>query len=58
MLPLRTDTGLPAEELYSLSDISTIAALLAEGALEEIGSRIRIPEDHFFTSDEIIRELI
>lgn len=58
MLPLRTDAGLPAEELYSLSDTSAIATLLAEGALEEIGSRIHIPEDHFFTSDEIIRELI
>ena len=58
MLPLRTDKGLPAEELFSLSDTSTIAALLAEGALEKIGSRIRIPENHFFTSDEIIRELI
>lgn len=58
MLPLRTDAGLPAEELYSLSDTSIIASFLAEGALEEIGSRIHIPEDHFFTSDEIIRELI
>ncbi len=58
MLPLRTDRGIDADELYSLSDISTIRALLEEGALEEYGTRIRIPEDHYFTSDEIIRELI
>ena len=58
MLPLRTDEGIDADELYSLSDISTVRTLLEEGALEEYGTRIRIPEDHFFTSDEIIRELI
>ena len=58
MLPLRTDEGIDVDELYSLSDISTVRTLLEEGALEEYGTHIRIPEDHFFTSDEIIRELI
>ena len=58
MLSLRTDKGLEATELYSLADRSVIDTLLSEGALEVRGTRIRIPEDHFFTSDEIIRELI
>ena len=58
MLPLRTDFGLKADELYSLVAPSTVDALLDEGALLRIGDRIRIPEDHFFTSDEIIRELV
>ncbi len=58
MLPLRTDVGLEAEELYSLTDRQALDTLLDEGALVRIGDHIRIPEDHFFTSDEIIRELI
>ena len=58
MLSLRTDKGLKSAELYSLADHAAIDALLDEGALERHGTRIRIPEDHFFTSDEIIRELI
>ena len=58
MLPLRTDKGLEATELYSLADRAAIDSLLDEGALEKRGGRIRVPEDHLFTSDEIIRELI
>ena len=58
MLSLRTDKGLESTELYSLTDRAAIDALLSEGALAKLGDRIRIPEDHFFTSDEIIRELI
>ena len=58
MLPLRTDAGLEAEVLYSLTDRHVVDALLDEGALVRVDDRIRIPEDHFFTSDEIIRELI
>lgn len=58
MLSLRTDKGLEAKELYSLTDRAVIDALLDEGALESHGDSIRIPEDHLFTSDEIIRELI
>ncbi len=58
MLSLRTDKGMDATELYSLADRAVIASLLDSGALESHGSRIRIPEDHFFTADEIIRELI
>ncbi len=58
MLSLRTDKGLETTELYSLADRASIDSLLDEGALEKRGGRIRIPEDHLFTSDEIIRELI
>lgn len=58
MLSLRTDKGLKATELYSLTDSTVVDALLSEGALEKQGGSIRIPEDHLFTSDEILRELI
>lgn len=58
MLSLRTDKGLKTTELYSLTDSTVVDALLSEGALERQGASIRIPEDHLFTSDEIIRELI
>ncbi len=58
MLSLRTDKGLEATELYSLADCAAIASLLDAGALENYGSRIRIPEDRLFTSDGILRGLI
>ena len=58
MLSLRTDKGLEATELYSLADSTVIDTLLSEGALEKQGTCVRIPEDHLFTSDEIVRELI
>jgi oxygen-independent coproporphyrinogen-3 oxidase len=58
MLPLRTDLGMPEEELRSLAGHESVDRLISEGALVRSQGRIRIPEDHFFTSDEIIRELI
>ena len=69
MLSLRTDVGLPEDELRSLAGDATVDRLLSEGALwfgsahqpaqvPERSRRIRIPEDHFFTSDDIIRQLI
>lgn len=76
MLSLRTDVGLPEDELRSLAGDAPVDRLLSEGALwfdsahqpapfeksqvpaPERSRRIRIPEDHFFTSDDIIRQLI
>ncbi len=58
MLPLRTEAGLEREELCSLSGSEPVERLLAEGALELNGTKIRIPEERMFTSDEIIKELI
>ena len=54
MLALRTADGIPASELPP----GITEELLGEGALERSGDRIRIAEDHFFVSDEIIRQLI
>ncbi len=62
MLGLRTDRGMEAAELESLAGKEAVDALKEEGALTDIpdssSARIRIPEDRFFVSDEIIRELI
>ena len=63
MLPLRTDIGLPETELRSLAGDQIVDTLLSEGALvqchpERSEGSLRIPEDHFFTSDDIIRNLI
>ena len=71
MLPLRTGNGLPEPDLRSLAGDERVDLLLSEGALvryhpehslEPVEGRsegyIRIPEDHFFTSDDIIRQLI
>ena len=78
MLPLRTDIGIPEEELRSFADPATVDLLLSAGALvrngrpnrpsaaafgdetpgQAGGDDLRIPEDRFFTSDEIIRELV
>ena len=63
MLPLRTDVGIPEAELRSLAGDAPVDHLLSEGALARCHSErseesIRIPEDHFFTSDDIIRDLI
>jgi oxygen-independent coproporphyrinogen-3 oxidase len=57
MLGLRTRKGIEAEKLYSLADKSVINRLLREGGMEVDAGRVRISEDHMFTSDEIIREL-
>ena len=58
MLPLRTDKGIAASVLEKECEKGTIERLISEGALELVKGRYRIPEDHFFVSDEIIRELI
>ena len=58
MLALRTSRGIDEEFLRSNCSSATIDSLLGERALVKEGRRYRIPEDHFFTSDEIIRELV
>ncbi len=70
MLPLRTDAGLPEAELRSLAGDAAVDRLLSEGALvkchtecgqchpERSEGSVRIPEDHFFVSDDIISDLI
>ena len=65
MLGLRTSDGMEISELESLAGKDAVLALEREGALVEFGNdgesvpgMIRIPEDRFFVSDEIIRELI
>ncbi len=58
MLPLRTDMGLQETELRSLAGDYSVDRLLSEGALIRCEGSLRIPEDHFFISDDIIRELI
>ena len=58
MLALRTDKGIDTAFLHENCRKEDIGRLVQEGALVRVGDRIRIPEDHFFVSDEIIRELI
>lgn len=58
MLALRTARGVDAEFLEANSMPGSIGRMMNEGALIKIGRRYRIPEDHFFVSDQIIRELI
>ena len=58
MLALRTDKGIPADFLHGNCSKEDIGSLVRNGALVVEGDRYRIPEDHFFVSDEIIRELI
>ncbi len=54
MLALRTAEGIGAEEL---AGCPAMEEMLAEGALVQCENRIRIPEDHFFVSDDIISGL-
>ena len=54
MLGLRTARGVD----YGLVAGEACDRLLAEGALVRCGGTVRIPEDRFFVSDDIIRQLI
>ena len=55
MLGLRTARGVPE----GLLDAARVAAMLADGRLARLpGGRVRIPEDHWFVSDDIIADLI
>lgn len=57
MLALRTAKGIDGEFLLANCKGEDVDRLLREGALVKTGRRYRIPESHFFVSDEIIREL-
>ncbi len=55
MLGLRTAKGVPAE----LLEADKAAAMLADGRLTRTGDgRLRIPEGHWFVSDDIIADII
>ena len=58
MLSLRTADGEDGAFLHEHCREDVLGRLLDEGALIGQGSRIRIPEERFFVSDEIIKELI
>ena len=58
MLALRTAKGIDGEFLMANCRKEDVDRLIWEGALMKTGRRYRIPEDHFFVSDEIIRELV
>ena len=55
MLGLRTAEGVAASALEGSQEA---ARLLSEGALRREKGRIRIPEDHFFVCDDIIRQVL
>ena len=58
MVALRTARGVDEEVLQANCIPGSIEQLMEEGALVKVGRRYRIPEDHFFVSDQIIRTLI
>ena len=58
MLALRTSRGIDEEFLQANCHPGSIEQLINSGALVKVGRRYRIPEDHFFVSDEIIRQLV
>ena len=58
MLSLRTSRGIGADFLHENCSHRVVESLLDEGALVRVEDRYRIPENRFFVSDEIIRELI
>lgn len=59
MLALRTDKGIDGNYLRANADNAEIDAMVKAGGLILMeGGRYRIPEESFFRSDAIIRELI
>ena len=58
MLNLRTARGIDAEFLLANCLPENVRRMESQGALVRQGRRYRIPEDHFFVSDEIIRSLV
>lgn len=58
MLGLRTSCGLEEDFIRAFCPPDRVEALIEAKAIVASQGRIRIPEDHFFVSDDIIRELI
>ena len=59
MLALRTDTGLPEDELVRISSPGAAERQAASGNLVRLpDGNVRIPEDRFFVSDAIIASLV
>lgn len=59
MLALRTADGMPESDLLANANPEAVSALLQKGALIKIrNGRLRIAENHFFVSDDIISSLI
>lgn len=59
MLNLRTDKGCDQSFLLSYCDNKMLNKLLKDGFLvKTLHDKIRIPEKHFFISDDIIKQLI
>ncbi|MBO7544043.1 MAG: radical SAM family heme chaperone HemW [Bacteroidales bacterium] len=58
MLSLRTAKGCDADFLKKHSIGTALDKSLSEGRLIETNGRIRIPEEYFFISDTIIKDLI
>ena len=59
MLSLRTDAGIPEEELWKYGAREGIEKMLSSGNIVRLGNgRIRIPEEKFFISDSVIAGLI
>lgn len=59
MLGLRTSRGLAMEELQDLADPSVLKSFISSGAIISTPEgRMRIAEEFFFVSDDIISEII
>lgn len=59
MLALRTADGISFDSLSRLADPAALTTALEKGSLIRLpDGRVRIPEDRFFISDDIIRRLI
>ena len=58
MLSLRTASGCEASYLKKHCGAEELESALSRGDLVEAGKRLRIPEERFFVSDAIIRDLI
>ena len=58
MLSLRTARGADSEFVEANCSAANIRRLVGQGSLVKAGRRYHIPENRFFVSDQIIRELI